>query len=88
MEEQTIKESASEYDRSVCITAVAAARDTFEAVEVAGSASEFVGRVYDAIRELQDNYSDSDGEYTNGTAPIGNVLSRVYDLKRKIDLKR
>ena len=84
MAEQAIKESNSEYDKSVCISAVAAAGDRFEEIEVSGSASEYVGRVYDAISDLQDTYNDSDGEYTNGKAPIGSVLGRIYDLKRTI----
>ena len=84
MAEQAIKEANSQYDKSVCITAVAAARDRFEDVEVSGSASEYVERVYAAISELQDNYNDSDGEYTNGKAPIGSVLDRISDLKRTI----
>lgn len=83
--EQAIKEAGSPYDKSVCITAVTAARDVFEGVEVSGSATQYIGWVYDAISRLQDNYSDSDGQYTNGKAPIGSVLGRLSDLKREID---
>ena len=85
MEEQAVKAARSEYDISVCITAVSAARSTFEGVEVKGSAPEYVANVYAAISDLQNGYNDSDGQYTNGRAPIGDVLGQVYTLKKEIE---
>ena len=84
MIEQLGVEAASPYDKTVCITAVATAEDTFERISVTGSAPEYIRRVYDAIDKLQDIYADSDGEYTNGKAPIGGVLDRLYTLKKEI----
>ena len=74
MGEQLAVEAESPYDKSVCITAVTTAKDTFERISVTGSAPEYIARVYDAIDKLQDIYVDSDGEFTNGKAPIGGVL--------------
>ena len=85
MEKQSVKAAKSEYDISVCISAVAAAHKSFEAIEVSGTATEYVARVYDAISNLQDGYNDSDGEYTNGRASIGDVLGGVYDLKKEME---
>jgi len=85
MEEQAVKAARSEYDISVCISAVSAARRTFEGIEVKGSAPEYVAQVYDAISDLQNGYNDSDGQYTNGRASIGDVLGRVYQLQKEIE---
>ena len=84
MNEQLAVEAESPYDRSVCITAVATASDTFERISVTGSAPEYIHQVYDAIDKLQDIYVDSTGEFTNGKAPIGGVLDRLYTLKEEI----
>jgi len=64
---------------------VSAAQSTFEGVEVKGSAPEYVNAVYAAISDLQNGYNDSDGQYTNGRASIGDVLGQVYQLKKEIE---
>ncbi len=84
MGEQLLIESNSPYDRSVCVKAVATASDTFERISVTGSGREYMSRVYDALEKLQEIYADTDGEYTNGKAPIGGVLDRLYALEKLI----
>ena len=72
----------SEYDVGVCVAAVAAARDVFERVPVEGSAIAYGHAVVTALSALRDDYHDPDGEYTSGTAPIGDVF---YDVARLVD---
>lgn len=78
-------EAESPYGAGVCVRAIGAAEDVFSRVPVVGTALDYARQVYKAIDDLHDDYNDSEGEYTNGPAPIGNVLSRVSDLIREME---
>ena len=80
LETRSLKAAQSEYDRSVCIRAVAAARDAFESVPVKGSATDYGQAIVAILGELQETYNDPDGEYTSGKAPIGDVCNDVSSL--------
>lgn len=77
---RSLKAAQSQYDRTVCISAVRAARDVFESVPIDGTAAEYGQAVAAALGELQDTYNDPDGEYTSGKGPIGDVYHDVSSL--------
>lgn len=77
MDDRSIAASQSQYDAKVCVRAVGAARDVFENVPLEGTAIEY-GQAVVAV--LRDRYNDSDGEYTSGKAPIGDVCYDVSSL--------
>ncbi len=70
----------SEYDKSVCIRAVAAARDRFLTVAVTGDAIKYGQSVLQTLTTLRKTYNDSDGKYTSGKGSIGDVLLDVTAL--------
>ena len=70
----------SQYDRSVCIRAVATARDAFESVPVEGKGAEFGRAVASALTPLYENYNDPDGEFTSGRSLIGDVIHDINNL--------
>lgn len=72
----------SDYDRSVLIGAVAAARDVIDAVPDADQASGYLSQVQAALSALFDTYNDTSGEFTNGRAAIGDIR---LDVARLID---
>ena len=72
---------ASEYDRGVCILAISRAYDVFATIPIRGEPEDYLNSVKVAISNFQDNYNDPDGEYTNGTAIIGTLLSHLYQLR-------
>ena len=69
------KAAASEYDRSVCISAVAAARSTIsEYIESTGphiNAEVLMQR----LQQLHTGYHDPDGEYTSGKGVVGDLIA-------------
>lgn len=75
------KAAQAEYDKSVFISAVAAARDVCRNLPVTGTADTYLQSVLDALDELFSNYNDTDGEYTNGRAAIGDVRRDIANLK-------
>ena len=72
----------SDYDRSVQIFAVVAAREVVEAVPEGASARDYLGQVQQALTRLFDIYNDRSGTYTNGRAAIGDIR---LDVARLID---
>jgi len=70
----------SEYDRGVCIRAVSVARNTFNAVPVAGTAETYIEDVIRALSKILETYRDPDGIYTSGRSSIGDVLSDLREL--------
>ena len=70
----------SQYDRSVCIRAVGAAREVFEGVSIEGSATEYCQTVLAALGPLLENYNDPDGEFTSGRGVLGDIYSDIYSL--------
>ncbi len=77
---RSLAANQSQYDRKVCVGAVGAASDVFERVPVEGTAIEYGQAVVAVLSELHDTYNDSDGEYTSGRAPIGDVYYDVSGL--------
>jgi len=75
-----VKAAASEYDRDVFIDAVAAARKTIDSVSTTGSPKSYHKTVQSRLDHLLDNYNDTAGQYTNGRAAIGDVLSDISEL--------
>ena len=80
MKKRSIEASQSQYDMKVCVRAVGVASDVFERVPVEGAAIEYGQAVVAVLSQLQDNYNDSNGEYTSGKAPIGDVYFDVSSL--------
>ncbi len=82
MHKRGVAASQSQYDKSVCISAVGAASATYERVPVTGTAAEYGQAVVAVLNELYNTYHDPEGEYTSGRAPIGDVY---YDVSRIVD---
>jgi len=66
----------SQYDVSVCINSVAAARRGFETVPVQGTTKQYALAVLEVLSKLTDEFYDSDGEYTS-KGMIGDVYLDV-----------
>ena len=73
----------SQYDRTVCITAVGAARSTVEAIAPDCASQDFGSRVLCALNSLHQTYNDTDGEYTNGRGVIGSLIADIEAAVRK-----
>lgn len=80
-----VKAAASEYDRDVFIDAVAAARKTIDSVSATGTAKSYHKTVQSRLDHLLDNYKDTAGQYTNGRAAIGDILSDISELSIRPD---
>lgn len=78
--ERTQKASQSEYDRSVLLGAVAAARDAVENVAWTDAADAYKEDLLETLSELRASYNDPDGQYTNGKAMIGDIYTDFYAL--------
>jgi hypothetical protein len=70
----------SEYDRSVCVRAIATARGIFEDLPVEGNTADFGQAVISALSPIYENYNDPDGEYTSGKGTIGDVIHDIRAL--------
>lgn len=79
MKRQIAEAARSQYDVLVCIRSVDAARTVFETVPVEGTATGYGNAVKAALFALQENYWDSDGEYTS-KGRVGDVCSDVWEL--------
>ena len=78
------KAHASEYDRSVAISAIASARRTVEDLPLEPSGSENHGQtILDALNDLRAGYNDPDGKYTNGKGVLGSLIDDVYLMLSK-----
>ena len=80
VEKRSLEASESAYDRKVCILAVGAAEDAIRRVPVEGTPIEYGQAVAAVLGELQNSYSDPDGEYTSGQGSIGDVYFDVLGL--------
>ncbi len=88
IDKRSIEASQSQYDRHVCVNAISATRDIFNRVHVEGTASEYGQAVISALRNLHETYNDTDGEYTSGKAPIGDVYFDVLSLVNNFQSER
>ncbi len=76
------KAAASEYDRSVCISAIAAARRAVrEYLESTGPQVD-ADVLLQRLHELHANYHDPDGEYTSGKGVIGDFIADLGAVLR------
>jgi|GEM_PF-1037315 len=80
IEKRSLEASQSQYDKSVCIRAVAATRDVIESIPTDGTAIEYGQATIELLSNLYETYHDTDGEYTSGKAPIGNIYSGVLHI--------
>lgn len=76
---------ASQYDRTVCISAVAAARSVVEDIIPDNPPQNYGEQVLCALKSLLQTYNDPDGKYTNGRGVIGSLLDDVEAVVRKVD---
>ena len=79
MDRQLAEANKNQYDVLVCIRSVDAARAVFKGIPVAGTAYCYGTAVMEALLALQENYWDSDGEYTS-KGRVGDVCSDVWQL--------
>ncbi len=81
LSDRAIAAQNSAYDRSVCISAVGAARDVVQAVAVSGGAETYKRNLVAALSPVFETYSDPDGEYTSGRGVIGDILADILRLE-------
>ena len=82
-----LKAQASEYDRSVALTAIASARARIEEVLVEGSADCYGLNVLSCLALLYENYNDLDGQYTNGRGVLGSLIGDLQSTIIKATIK-
>ena len=77
---RAMEASQMSYDRKVWISAVAEAQSVFNRVPLKDTVKAYHQAVVGALSAACDAYNDPDGEYTNGTGAIGDVLYDVMGL--------
>lgn len=79
------KAAASEYDRAVCISAVAATRRIiFEQFEASGRLVD-ADALINHLQQFHANYNDPDGVYTSGKGVIGDLIADLGPVIRSHD---
>jgi len=85
LDAHALKAAASEYDRSVCIIAVAAARKTvWEYLENTGPYVDEEA-LLQRLLDLHASYYDPDGEYTSGKGTIGDLIADICAALKESD---
>lgn len=74
IEKHAIKAQQSEYDRSVCILAISKARKLIQSIPIDTSIEQYHSQVIKQLSDFQQNYHDSDGQYTSGKGVLGDLL--------------
>ena len=82
--EHALSAQKSQYDVSVCISAVAAARQVIESVSPNLSPERYADKVRQELASLQAGYNDTDGQYTNGRGVIGSLSGDVSSVLRDL----
>ena len=85
IEKHAVAAQVSEYDRTVSITAVAAARSVVGSIIPDNPVQIYAEQISSALKSLLQTYNDSDGEYTNGRGVIGSLLGDVEAVIQKAD---
>ena len=79
IDEHAVKVQANQYDRHIAVSAVASARKRVDELQLETVPADKQARtVIDALIQLRLEYSDPDGEYTNGKAILGNLIDDVF----------
>lgn len=78
-----IAAQASQYDRSVCITAVATVRKLVEGISTDNQLQDYSENVSTSLNALREAYNDTDGQYTNGKGVIGSLQGDVEAVIQK-----
>ncbi len=79
MKRRLKRASESQYDVLVCVRSVDASNEVFESIPIEGTARDYGHAVMAAIDTLQQNYWDTEGEYTS-KGMVGDVGSDIYRL--------
>ena len=74
----------SEYDRSVFIGAVSAARQVIMSVPESDRPERYLADIRKALSALFDTYNDTSGEFTNGRAAIGDIKLDIARLSEDL----
>lgn len=82
--EHALSAQKSQYDVSVCISAVAAGRQVIEGISRDLTPQEYAERVRAELASLQSGYNDTDGQYTNGRGVIGSLSGDVSRVLREL----
>ena len=80
------KAQASQYDRSVAIAAIAAARDAVQTVAADLAPTDYSSEVWQKLNTLMQTYHDPDGEYTSGKGVIGDLAFDIYNFFKRSKL--
>lgn len=79
------KAAASEYDRAVCISAIAATRNAIcEFLESAGPQID-ADMLMQKLQALHAGYHDPDGQYTSGKGVIGDLIADIGVILKQKD---
>ncbi|MGJ8533173.1 MAG: hypothetical protein ACSHYC_13410 [Alphaproteobacteria bacterium] len=77
VEKHALAAQASQYDRTVAITAIARARALIEEVGANSDSGNLGAELHSALVELHANYNDPDGVYTNGKGVLGSLIGDI-----------
>lgn len=77
VEKHALAAQVSQYDRTVTITAIASARHVIEEVIANSANGNFGVELLSALVELNANYNDPDGIYTNGKGVLGSLIGDI-----------
>ena len=82
---RALEASEMPYDRKVWIGAVSEARRIIARIAVFEPVLAYHQAVVAALSEASETYNDADGEHTNGSGGVGNVL---YDVMGLLPLRK
>ncbi len=77
LEKHALAAQASQYDRSVAISAIASARAVVEDISGKYNSDIFGSQLLAALYGLHSNYNDPDGTYTNGKGVLGSLIGDI-----------
>lgn len=75
IKEHALKAQDSEYDRSVCILAISKARELILSIPATLTPEQYRSELIEQLSNFQQNYHDSEGQYTSGKGVIGSLLA-------------
>ena len=82
--EHALSAQKSQYDISVCISAVSAARAVIDNISPDLPPQRYAEKVRAELATLQAGYNDTDGQYTNGRGVIGSLSGDVSRVLREL----
>ena len=80
LKKHALKAQGSEYDRSVCILAISKARELILSIPTTMEPEDYRSEIITQVSNFQQNYHDSDGQYTSGKGVLGDLLGDILNV--------